>query len=326
MNKLFYILAFLMVSSMGMGQVEKGDIFINPSLSISHRPSPWDTRTGYALAFDMGFFATDHLMLGFGLSSRLNYKGNWDSYGGIRSLLRYYYWQKDKHSLFLHNQFSYQARTFSSLLGLGWNLALNQSIALESLLSYQHALPKSGDNYAAMALEINLVFFLNKSLRAQYETWPSPLSQGNWMIGGSMALFGKDPTQTQIEVHPKIGYFLSDRLVAGARIRYASIREGDLFPIQLTIWEATPFFRFFVSSIPSNVFAFLGASVGHYAQTFLGDDAPETAIQAAAELGFGFMVSPYVAFDLRLEYQSIGRLAENRNWNFDFGFQYFLTP
>lgn len=321
---LFAILA--MLSSLGHAQIKKGNIYIDPAFKVSHVPNPWDPRTGFALDFDIGFFATDRLLLGFGLSTELNIETNDATTGGIRSLLRYYYWQTGKHNLFLHNAFSYQANTFSTLLGLGWNLRLNPSISLESVLIYEHAKPKFGDNYDRTVLQVGLAFFLNKLLRDQYETWPSPLSQGNWMIGGSTAFFNKNPVQSEIEIRPSVGYFLSDRIAVGAKLRYTRIRAGNAFPIQLTIWEATPFFRFFVTPKQNRVFAFVGASVGHYVQSFLGDDMPETAVQAAAELGFGVMVSPYVAFDMRLEYQSIGRLAENRRWDFDFGFQYFLTP
>ncbi|MBX2872396.1 MAG: hypothetical protein KTR30_09860 [Saprospiraceae bacterium] len=323
---LLTILILVLLSHSSHAQIKKGNIYIDPTFTISHKPTPWNPRTGFALEFDIGFFATDRLMLGFGLSSELDTETNDATTAGIRSLVRYYYWQKERHGLFLHNAFSYQANTFSTLLGLGWNLRLNPSISLESVLSYEHANPKFGDNYDRTRLAVGLAFFLNKPLRDQYESWPSPLSQGNWMIGGSTAIFDKVSAQSEIGVHPSIGYFLSDRIAVGAKLSYARFRAGNNFPIQLTIWEATPFFRFFVTPKQVPVFAFVGASVGHYAQSFLGDDMPETAIQAAAELGFGVMVSPYVAFDMRLAYQSIGRLAENRQWDFDFGFQYFLTP
>lgn len=316
----------LVLTSTCYCQIDKKNILLDAGMQVLHQPIEWNRKTGYALQADIGFLVTERWMLGFGLSQGLDIEDFGNQYGGIRSLLRYYFHKKGNHTGFLHQQLSYERRTFSYALGIGWGMALNRSIVLESRATYSRLNPKFGDTYSDLDFSIGLQFLINKSLRETYTTWPSPLEQGNWMIGGSTAFINRSSGITQMAIRPSIGYFLSNRLVAGAKIHFTRSQVTRSFPIKLTIWELTPFFRFFVSAPEAKVFAFIGAAAGHYAQSFQGGEGPETAFQASTELGFGVMVSPTVAFDIKLVYESLGRISTNRKWILDFGFQYYLTP
>jgi|GEM_PF-6602569 len=325
-KNLLFTIVLSMIAASSYTQIEKNYILLDAGLQVLHRPIEWNRQTGYALQTDIGFLVSDRWMLGLGLSQGLDIENFGNQYGGIRSLLRYYFYQKGNHTGFLHQQFSYERKIFSYALGLGWGVALNKSIALESRATYSQLAPKFGDTFSDIGFSIGLQFFINKSLRETYTTWPSPLAQGNWMIGGSTAFVNQKSGITQMAIRPSIGYFLSNRLVLGAKIHFTRSQVTRSFPVKLTIWELTPFFRFFVSAPESNIFAFVGAAAGHYAQSFQGGEGPETAFQASIELGFGIMVSPHVAFDIKLLYESLGRLSVNRKWILDFGFQYYLTP
>ncbi len=111
----------------------------------------------------------------------------------------------------------------------------------------------------------------------------SPIRQGNWMLGASLGSlgYGFESESFNLNVDPKVGYFVSDGVVIGlgARLGFATYPNADNY----WAYDIKPFVRYFFpegSSATGRFFGQVGAGIG--------GSQGGSGVSFAADLGLGY--------------------------------------
>ncbi len=196
MNKrIFFVVSVVLLSFGAVAQIEKGRILADGSLGISFQnyKSVYDgsttseqKTTSFSLSPQAGYFITDAIVVGAGLSlgaSSTKYDDD-DKYNGtsifFTPFVRYYFPQrlfgqfeigvgssKDKWTYVNDDDEEYKYKSFFWSLGVGYAYFLNDNVAIEPIVSYNATTytdrddTKEKDKYGTIMLRVGFSIYLD---------------------------------------------------------------------------------------------------------------------------------------------------------------------
>jgi hypothetical protein len=156
------------------------------------------------------------------------------------------------------------------------------------------------------------------------------INQGQWMVGGNIGFtsskFGEDDNDkvSVFEINPNAGYFVIDKLAAGLRLGYSSIKvksADDAF----VDWSIAPFVRYYFLDAAQRVNVFADGSYG-FGKTGADDKESYNFFQIMA--GPAVFLTPNTALEFTVSYKSEGGdlYPDDRasHFGFNIGFQVHL--
>lgn len=175
------VMSFIVMST--YGQVQKGNFLIGGMANLSTSQSDgFNFLSGY-LSPSAGIFISNHLALGLGIPySFYKYSGGVSQNVGISPFGRYYFFTKEKSSLFvpfnvslsnsIHNTTNSSTNTVysttSGSLGIGYTYFISPSVGIETNLSYYLAkstnniMANSTSNSRGIKLFVGFQIYLNR--------------------------------------------------------------------------------------------------------------------------------------------------------------------
>lgn len=322
MNKLFYILAFLMVSTKGIGQVEKGNFLIAGQSQMSRVDYGPSANSTFRFSHELAYMFTNRLLIGGGV-----HVGIEDSFTGIHSLLRYYFSNGGQRKWFIGNRVSWVDYTLGAEIDLGYSTSVSPFLVFEIQAFYHHQRPFPRGFLSNQAgLEAKLQLFINKKWQAQQNEWTNILRQGTWMIGGTSGkLFYEKGygESTSLQLRPNIGMMWTDRLLIGGQI-HADFSYLVSRKTHFSTMAIIPFARHYFPRFSRRTIGFLEGGYGLFYRSWTLLETRFEEIDAAyfGAVGFNSFISPEVAFELKGGYQKFGRQEER--WSMEMGFQFFI--
>ena len=155
------------------------------------------------------------------------------------------------------------------------------------------------------------------------------IQQGNWMVGAQVANF-KFTNGFNMNLTPKLGYFIQDRWAVGAEVClnvYSPEGSGDT----QTTWHVGPFTRYYFSSTEVDSMLRNGAFFGEGSVGFGGDNSSAGNSTNGVNLGIGagyaYFLTPNVGLEGLLKFQALaggGNKNANGNLFLGVGFQIYL--
>lgn len=285
----------------------------------------------------VGFMQTEHWMIGAQVGLVYNNYGsnrNSNEYF-INPFLRYYLAPHARWSLFLQGAYNYYHNKFNDpftesitsysqlSLGAGIDYFLNTNIAIEGILQYQNIFGSGAPSHS-LNYNTGLQFFLPPTADAMDES--VAVQTGSRLIGldasGAWINFtNSDEDYSYLSIHPTLGYFFTDRLVAGSGLFLGFANDN-------TILEPQPFVRYYIGSLGSLFQPFVHAQLGTRFQ-FADKSSEPGFFNLSARIGAGadYFLTPVVALEGQLFYD--GSQIEDKRYkyevlNFNIGFQFFL--
>ena len=156
------------------------------------------------------------------------------------------------------------------------------------------------------------------------------LNQGQWLVGGNIGLtsskYGDDDNDkvTSFTISPNAGYFFIDKLAAGLRLGYTSVKVKSADDAT-TDWSLAPFVRYYFldKGQKVNVFADGSYGFGKY-----GADEKESYNFFQIMAGPAIFLTPNTALEMCIFYKSEGGdlYPDDRvnHFGFNIGFQVHL--
>ncbi|MBX2872395.1 MAG: hypothetical protein KTR30_09855 [Saprospiraceae bacterium] len=311
-----------MVSSIGIGQVEKGNFLIGGQSQISSVDYGLSIQSTFHLSHELGYMFTDRLLIGGGVKV-----GGDDSFTGIHSLLRYYFLNRNQQMWFIGNRTSWVDYTLGAEVDLGYSTSLSSFLVFEVRAFYHHQrpFPRGFINNQA-GLEAKLQLFINKKWQAQHSEWTNILQQGTWMIGGTAGkLFYEKGygESTSLQLRPNVGMMWTDRLLLGGQLS-ADFRDLGSRKTHFNTLALIPFARHYFPQFFHRTIGFLEGGYGFLYESWKMQEIRFEEIEPAyfGALGFNSFISPEVAFELKGGYKKLGR--QEQRWSLEMGFQLFL--
>ncbi len=323
MNKLFYLSALLLISSIGVGQIERGNLLINGHCQLSRVDYGLSVSPAFHISHELAYMFTDHLMLGGGL-----HLGNEQIFTGIHSLVRYYFSGKDTRSWLIGNRVFWVDYMIGTEIDFGYSKSLSPFLVLEVHAFYHHQRPLTrGALSNRVGLETKLQLFINRKWYTQQNNWTNILQQGAWMIGGTSGkLFYEHGSGefTSLQLRPNVGIMWTDQFLIGGQLNAVFMGLGAREAKSNSI-GIIPFVRHYFSPTSHRTVGFLEGGFG--IQYFSWQPQQETHAETIdvayfGNLGFNTFISPEVAFELKGGYQKLGN--QEQRWAIEIGFQFFL--
>lgn len=155
------------------------------------------------------------------------------------------------------------------------------------------------------------------------------LQEGNWMVGAQVANI-KFTNGFNMNLTPKLGYFIQDRWVVGALVDLdVSSPEGT--SKTQTDWSIAPFTRYYFSSNEVNNLLNNGAFFAEGSAGFGGNNSNAGDSTNGVDLGIGagysYFITPTVGLEGLLKYQALvggGNTNSQGNLYLGVGFQIYL--
>jgi hypothetical protein len=186
----------------------------------------------YSFSPRLGYFITDRFVLqgGVGITG-LSVEGEGFNIFTAGAGARFYLNPTHpKNNFFLEAQPNWTSTSFlgESFRKFGYNIGVGSTgflapgASFDTRLSFSSFFPDE-DNFSEtrnLTLSTSLNFYLNPEMKAGRKSAVPALQKGQWMIGGSSGSFGFsfNPDALDITLTPTVGYFVSNRFVAGARL------------------------------------------------------------------------------------------------------------
>lgn len=322
MKKLFYISALLLVSSIGRGQVEKGNFLLSGHSQLSRIDYGTSVSPAFEFSHELAYMFTDRLLIGGGI-----HLGVEDSFTGIHSLIRYYLSSKSQQKWFIGNKVSWIDYSLGTEIDLGYSKSLSPFLVFEVQAFYHHQRPlPDGFVSKQLGIETKLQLFINKKWQLQRSDWTNILQQGTWMLGGTAGkLFYEKGygESVRMQLRPNVGMMWTDRLLIGGQINadfsYLVSRKNHFNNIAIL-----PFARHYFPRFSHRTIGFLEGGYGLSYRSWKLQEVRFEEIEPAyfGALGFNSFISPEVAFELKGGYQKLGR--QEQRWSIEMGFQFFV--
>lgn len=133
------------------------------------------------------------------------------------------------------------------------------------------------------------------------------LSEGNWMVGSSIANM-EFTNGLNIQLNPKAGYFIQDRLMVGAGVGLGIYKANGVSTTQ-TNWTIAPFARYYfsdnqINSMTNNGTFFAEGSAGFGGRNS-GGGTSTNGVELGLGAGYAYFITPNVSVEGMLKYGAI---------------------
>lgn len=156
------------------------------------------------------------------------------------------------------------------------------------------------------------------------------IQKDNWMVGAQVANI-KFTNGFNMNLTPKLGYFIQDRWAVGAQVGLDIYSPEDTGDTQTT-WSIAPFTRYYFTNAEVNSMLRNGAFFGEGSLGFGGDNSSAgdstNGVDFGIGAGYAYFITPNVGLEGMLKYQGLlggGNNNATGNLYLGVGFQIYLS-
>lgn len=323
-NFLLFLVSFICTTA--HAQLQKGTLFLSENLpevnvgAIELNSGSLgnlnflDGLTVYSASPSLGYFVSDRLMLegSLFLAGARNDGDGINLYGAGAGARFYLNPNHPKNNFFVEGQYNFvgisidgeSARQSNYGAGVGSTWFLAPGVSFDTRLLFSG--PFSNDNLLsfteALSLGTGLNFYLNPAMKSGRKTAVPALQKGKWMIGSSSGDINLsfDPNSFSLSLLPSIGYFVTDRFVAGAKVglMFDRVEGSTTEEATSTLFSFAPLIRYYHGG-NTRLRWFTGGSVGLGYTTIKTNfgDVDDTAFNVNINGGLNLFLTPNFALE-----------------------------
>lgn len=291
------------------------------------------------LQANYGKFLNDQILFGSSINTSYSSSSFIDYLAlGINPYVRYYF-NPQQNNTFLYLQADYSYSTFlldaeGNNTRLGLNLGLDHFIAPGVAFSTLGGINYEGtegsySRYLSLFLDLSAFIFPATTADKLHATI-GQFQRGSLILGGSRAGLGRslDRIDWNLSFHPRVGYFITNKLVLGARLGLSFQKiKTDLFgSFTSRRLNVSPFARYYLH-YPKRFNPFVVAEFEYQSSTYTGfsivDGNSSDVSLPKAGIGGDFFLTPNLAIEaiLNVEYNTYNQTTR---LVFKTGVQYFI--